>query len=164
LFIGAEQTLAELASLVGAITGLPFESGRRDGTFVTREDRFVAVLHEHGHGEDGLLSRYRYALSASMDDGVRVREAPATVMLRLVADQLQQHGGLTVLLVLDLQYRERAGGPGGSPAGGADAAPDSSPAGESETLGASLAETSARGDAASSSVDSGWPEAAPAGV
>jgi hypothetical protein len=164
LFIGAEQTLAELASLVGAVTGLPFEPGRRDGTFVTREDRFVAVLQEHAYGEDGLLSHYRYALSASVDDGVRVREAPATVMLRLVADQLQQHGGLTVLLVLDLQYREPSGGPGVSPTGGAEFAADSSPVVGSETLGASSVETSASGDPASSLVDSGWPEAASSGV
>jgi hypothetical protein len=106
LFIRAEQSLAELASIVCTITGLPFTPGPRDGTFVTRDDHFEAVLRQHGDADDGLLSRYPYALSAAVDDGVRVQEAPATVMLRLVADQLQRQGGLAALLVLDLQYRE----------------------------------------------------------
>jgi hypothetical protein len=152
LFIRCEQTLAELAESVRRITGLPFEADLSEGTFVTRADNFEAVLHEHGYGEDGLLSRYRYVLSAAVGDGVRLQEAPATVMLRLVADQLQRQGGWSVLLVLDLQYRDRAsaGGPlaGSVEAGGSSAA---APLAGSVEAGGSSGRASSGGDAGSRS-------------
>jgi hypothetical protein len=154
LFIRCEQALAELADNVRTITGLAFEPDPGQGTFVTRDETFEAVLHEHGHGEDGLLSRYRYALSAVVGDGFRLQEAPATVMLRLVADQLQRQGGLAVLLVLDLQYRDRASAGGSSeagvwlPAGDAGGSSSSSP----EGAGPSAPDDSAAHEPASAAV------------
>lgn len=152
LFIRAEKTLAELAQIVRTVTGLPVEAGPREATFVTRDDHFQAVLHEHSYREDAMLSRYPYVLSSVVGDGARLQEAPATVMLRLVADQLQRQDGLAVLLILDFQYRERAAG---------DASPPVAAAGPEALADAATAVGVEAGVEAN--VDVGdWPQAATA--
>ena len=121
LFIDARMDLADLAAHIREITGLAFVAGEAAGRWVTSDDGFEATLGVHPYVDDGhlLFSTYRYALSSRVANSVRPQEAPETLMLRMVAEQLQRKAGMSVLLVIDLQYRD--GGHGGRGSGPASA-------------------------------------------
>jgi hypothetical protein len=119
LFIDADLSLDELADGVGRQVGstLAVEPDGR-GWRLTDGD-VQAVLSEHGYRDDGDLpfSRYRFALSARLPNDVRPHDTAEATMLRRVAQQIHRGPGWPVLLVHDLQYRDRPAGAG--PAGGA---------------------------------------------
>lgn len=102
----AESVVAEIQRL----TNLTLESGQVPGTWSLDEGDVHADLHAHPYVDDGdlLLGRYGWALSCRIGNDVRPVDAPETTLLRLVAEALQK-GGVPVLLVHDLQYRDRAG-------------------------------------------------------
>jgi hypothetical protein len=106
LFIRSELEPADLAARIAEITG--FLAEQTESGWRLHDEGFEAVLSEHSFVDDYdlLLSRYRYVLGCRVSEGTRMKDAPATIMLRMVADQLQQKAGLSVLLVLDLQYRD----------------------------------------------------------
>jgi hypothetical protein len=137
LFIDANLPLDELAGALGGHVGTPL-AAEPDGRGWRLVDGGVeALLAEHAYRDDGelLLSRYRYALSARLPNEVRPHDTSEAAMLRRVSQQIQRGPAWPVLLVHDLQYRDRpaaapdpglpggpAEGPAGEPAGGPDAA------------------------------------------
>jgi hypothetical protein len=75
-----------------------------------------AVLSENRYRDDGDLSlgRYPFALSARVPNDVRPHDTLEASLLRRVAQQIHRGPGWLVLLVHDLQYRDR---PAGAPVG-----------------------------------------------
>jgi hypothetical protein len=107
LFIDADVSLDELASALGCQADSPLvpdEAGWR-----LQEGDAQAVLAEHPYDDDGDLpfTRYRYALSARVPNDVRPHATAEAALLRRVALKVQQGPGWPVLLVHDLQYRDR---------------------------------------------------------
>lgn len=115
LFIDAQPPIAAVAAEIHRLAGLTLQPGEVPDTWSLEEGEVHAELHPHPYVDDGqlLLSRYRWALSCRVANGVRLTDAPETTLLRLVSEALQQ-GGVPVLLVHDLQYRDRVTA-GGSP-------------------------------------------------
>ena len=74
-----------------------------------QEGDVEATLAEHPYCDDGDLpfSRYRFALSARVPNDVRPHDTAEAALLRRVAQQIQQGPAWPVLLVHDLQYRDR---------------------------------------------------------
>ena len=109
LFIQYRDPIDELAALVGRVVDRPLVPGPAPESWVLRDGGAEALLRVHPYLDDADLpfSGYRYALSASVPNDVRVQDAPVTELLRRVADRLQRGEGLSVLLALDLQYRDR---------------------------------------------------------
>ena len=122
LFIQSSLPIDELAPTIGGLIDRQLSPGPSTGSWVLSDGESEAVLRAHPYVDDGDLpfASYRYALSASVANGVRVQDAPVTDLLRRVADRLQRAGGMGVLMVLDLQYRDR---PGAAPAPAQDPAP-----------------------------------------
>jgi hypothetical protein len=106
LFIESQDPLETLAEFVAGIEGVvvtPVEEGR----CLVQDGEVRAVLGAHrlaGEGELA-LGRYRYAASAEVPDTVRPHDSAQAVLLRKVAQRLQEKSSATVLMVLDLQYR-----------------------------------------------------------
>jgi hypothetical protein len=109
LFIRYDQSIQELATMVGRLMERDLTPGPGVDTWVWQDGEVEVMLREHPYVDDGelLLSSYRFALSASVPNGVRLQDAKATEFLRRVADRLHRSGDIPVLLVLDLQYRDR---------------------------------------------------------
>jgi hypothetical protein len=109
LFIDAALSLDEVADGVGRHVGSPL-AAEPDGCSWRLTDGAVhAVLSEHHYHDDGDLpfSRYRFALSARLPNEVRPHDTAEATLLRRVAQQIQRGPGWPVLLVHDLQYRDR---------------------------------------------------------
>ena len=112
LFIDADQPADELAAALGRALGSALEKDAATGAWLLRRDDVQASLTEHPFADDeGLpFTRFRYSLSARVPNTVRLQDAPATVLLRRIADLAQRQLGLPVLLVMDLQYRDQPSG------------------------------------------------------
>jgi hypothetical protein len=109
LFIDADQPPDELAAALGRVLGSDLEKDSATGAWVLRQGDVHAGLTEHPFADDEDLpfTRFRYSLSARVANTVRPQDAPATVLLRRIADLTQRQLGLPVLLVMDLQYRDQ---------------------------------------------------------
>src|SRR6516165_3727473 len=109
LFIDADQPPDELAAALGRVLGSDLEKDSATGAWVLRQGDVHAGLAEHPFADDEDLpfTRFRYSLSARVANTVRPQDAPATVLLRRIADLTQRQLGLPVLLVMDLQYRDQ---------------------------------------------------------
>ena len=109
LFIRYDQSIQELAEAIGHLMDRELAPGPRADTWILRDGEVEVMLREHPYVDDGelLLSSYRFALSGSVPNDVRLQDAKTTEFLRRVADRLHRGGGILVLLVLDLQYRDR---------------------------------------------------------
>jgi hypothetical protein len=110
LFICYDQSIQELATAIGRLMEKELTPGPGVDTWVLQEGDVEVLLREHPYVDDGelLLSSYRFALSGSVPNDVRPQDAKTTEFLRRVADRLHRGDGVLVLLVLDLQYRDRA--------------------------------------------------------
>ncbi len=108
LFIDMEPPIEAVVGQISSLTDVGIDPGELPGTWSMHRGGVHAELHAHPYVDDGelLLSRYRWALSCRLDIGVRVADAPETVLLRLVSDALRKEGVAT-LLVHDLQYLDR---------------------------------------------------------
>ncbi len=109
LFIDADQPPDELAAALGRVLGSALEKDSATGAWLLRRGDVQASLTEHPFADDEDLpfTRFRYSLSARVANTVRLQDAPATVLLRRIADLTQRQLGLPVLLVMDLQYRDQ---------------------------------------------------------
>jgi hypothetical protein len=112
LFIDSDAPGADLAGRLGELAGLTFVAHPNGSAWVAGESGVEATLSAHPYVTDGplWLSRYRYALSARVENGGRVTDSPEAAFLRRVYDKLQREPTLPALLVLDLQYRDRPAG------------------------------------------------------
>ena len=109
LFIDADLSLDELAGALGRHLGSPL-SREADGRGWRLHDGDVqATLAEHSYGDDAdlLFTRYRFALSARLANDVRPHDTAEAACLRRIAQQIQRGPAWPVLLVHDLQYRDR---------------------------------------------------------
>jgi hypothetical protein len=109
LFIDADVALDEMASALERHTGTQLVAEPDQARWVFQEGDTRATLAEHPYGDDGelFLSRYRFALSARVSNDVRPHETAEAALLRRVAQKIQQGPTWPVLLVHDLQYRDR---------------------------------------------------------
>jgi hypothetical protein len=108
LFIDAGLSLDELAEALGSQIGSPLVAEGGNG-WVFAEGPVRAILGEHPYVDDGelLFSRYRFVLSARIANEGRPQDSPEAASLRRVAQKIQQGSGWPVLVVHDLQYRDR---------------------------------------------------------
>jgi hypothetical protein len=124
LFIDADLSLDEVADGVGRQAGSPLSVEPDGRSWRLTNGEVQAVLSEHNYRDDaGLpLSRYRFALSARVPNDVRPHDTLEATVLRRVAQQIHRGPGWSVLLVHDLQYRDRSGAavPGGGSRPGGD--------------------------------------------
>jgi hypothetical protein len=115
LFIDADVCPDELAAALGRLAGAPLVAEPDSARWHLQEGEAQATLAEHPYGDDGslLFSRYRFALSARLPNEVRPHDTAEAALLRRIAQKIQQGPGWPVLLVHDLQYRDRpdAAGP-----------------------------------------------------
>jgi hypothetical protein len=138
LFIDADQPPDELAAALGRVLGSGLEKDSASGAWLLRQGDVQAILTEHSFADDEDLpfTRFRYSLSARVANTVRLQDAPATVVLRRIADLTQRQLGLPVLLVMDLQYRDQpaeTAGEGDPAPGGPAGDIEGAPAGDSES-------------------------------
>ncbi len=112
LFISYDAPIEALAALVAERTGLTVDPRGEVDEFDLVDGGIAALLHRHHFADDdGLpLSHYPYALSITTGVGGHLGSSPEVSMLRRVAGAMD---GVPVLLVLDLQYRDRVAGPVG---------------------------------------------------
>ena len=106
LFIESQDPLETLAESVSGIEGVTV-TAVEEGRCLVQDGEVRAVLGVHrlaGEGELA-LGRYRYAACAEVPDTVRPQDSTQAVLLRKVAQRLQEKSSATVLMVLDLQYR-----------------------------------------------------------
>jgi hypothetical protein len=120
LFIDAGLSLEELAAELGRVLGTPLAAQPDQAGWLVQQGQVQATLAEHPYGDDGdlLFSHYRFALSARVANEVRPHETAEAAFLRRVALKIQQGPGWLLLLVHDLQYRERLEAAGASNGGG----------------------------------------------
>ena len=109
LFIDADVPLEELASALEHHAGMHLVAEPDQARWVLQEGDTRATLAEHPYGDDGdlLFTRYRFALSARVSNDVRPHDTPEAALLRRIAQKIQQGPTWPVLLVHDLQYRDR---------------------------------------------------------
>lgn len=106
LLIESQDPLETLAESVAGIEGVvvtPVDEGR----YLVQDGEVRSVLGAHrlsGEGEPS-FRRYRYAASGEVPDTVRPQDSAQAVLLRKVAQRLQEKSSASVLMVLDLQYR-----------------------------------------------------------
>jgi hypothetical protein len=130
LFIDSSLSIEALAEHLRARTGAQLVPTVDPARWRMVDGTLAADLYEHAYVDDGelWLSRYRYVLSAQMADAVSLLDSGEVLGLRHLAQVLHDPPDLSVLLVLDLQYRLAAGGgTGASPAAGWGAAAPSTP-------------------------------------
>jgi hypothetical protein len=132
LFIESDLPLDELAGALGGHVGTPLAAEPDGRGWRLTEGAVEAVLAEHAYRDDGelIFSRYRFTLSARLANEVRPHDTAEAALLRRVAQLIQRGPAWPVLLVHDLQYRDRLAA--GGPAAGSDAA---SPGGGARTEG-----------------------------
>ena len=113
LFVSSTEPVEALAALIAERCRLELRPRPEADRFDLVDGGLTAVLHRHAFvDDDGLpLSRYPYALSMQTQASGHLGSSREVGFLRRVASSLD---GVPVLLVLDLQYRdrepERAGG------------------------------------------------------
>jgi hypothetical protein len=119
LFIDTEQPVIELAGAIGELLDSPLVEDPATGVWSLTDGEVEATLSQHPYVDDGDLpfTRFKYALSARVANTVRPQEAPATALLRRTAELVQRQLGLSVLLVMDLQYRDQEADPAGDRTG-----------------------------------------------
>jgi hypothetical protein len=111
LFICSPDPLDAVARTVASATGFKVDPGE-SGVWIVRDGEVRAVLGEHRYTDEELpLSRYRYAMSAEVNDGIRLQDSPPVALLRRVVETLQGKPEWMTLLVLDMQYRGAAAKP-----------------------------------------------------
>ena len=110
LFIDADVPLDDLADALGRHAGMPLVAEPDQARWLLKDGEAQATLAEHPYGDDGnlLFTRYRFALSARVANDARVHDTAESALLRRVAQKIQQGPAWPVLLVHDLQYRDRA--------------------------------------------------------
>ncbi|MBO0693841.1 MAG: hypothetical protein J2P58_13140 [Acidimicrobiaceae bacterium] len=121
LFIDSSLPIEALAEHLRARTGAQVVSTADPARWRMSDGSLTADLYEHAYVDDGelWLSRYRYVLSTHMPDGVGLLDSSEVLGLRHLAQVLHAPPELSVLLVLDLQYRlPPAGGAGAGAAVG----------------------------------------------
>lgn len=139
LFIDSSLPIEALAEHLRARTGAQFTPTADPDRWRMDDGSLTAELYEHSYVDAGelWLSRYRYVLSTHMPFGVSLLDSPEVLGLRHLAQALHSPPDLSVLLVLDLQYRlptageaeEEAPDPGeGGPGSAWGAAPATAPA------------------------------------
>ncbi len=109
LFISTPEPLDQVATEVGRLIGRGLARMADPDRWLLEEDGVAAVLAAHPYADDGNLffSHYRYALSARVGNSSRPQDSAEAALLRRVAHRLQSGSKWPVLLVLDLQYRDR---------------------------------------------------------
>ena len=109
LFISTPEPLDQVATEVGRLIGRGLARMADPDRWLLEEDGVAAVLAAHPYTDDGNLffSHYRYALSARVGNSSRPQDSAEAALLRRVAHRLQSGSKWPVLLVLDLQYRDR---------------------------------------------------------
>jgi hypothetical protein len=117
LFIDVDASLEELADGLGRLLGSRLVAEVDRPAWLLKDGEAGALLVEHQFHDDGdlLFTRYRFALSAQVSNQARPYDTAEAGLLRRVAQKIQQGPAWPVLLVHDLQYRERleaAGSPG----------------------------------------------------
>lgn len=144
LFIDSSLPIEALAEHLRARTGAEFMPSDDPARWRMVDGSLVADLYEHAYVDDGelWLSRYRYVLSTHLADGVGLLDSDEVLGLRHLAQALHAPPDLSVLLVLDLQYRLPAAGESspdavgepaaGGPGSGWGAAPTSAPGARAE--------------------------------
>lgn len=114
LFIASPEPLDAVAAKIADIAKVAVTAGP-EGRREIRDGTTAAVLYEHRYVDDGdlFLSRYQYVLSGRTAAESRPQDTPEASLLRRVGSALQQATSWSVLLVLDLQYREPVSAGGG---------------------------------------------------
>jgi hypothetical protein len=114
LFIDTELSLEEVADALGRQAGSPLVSDGQ-ATWLLQDGAVRATLAEHPYGDDGelLFTRYRFALSARLTNQGRTQDSAEAALLRRIAQKVQQNLAWPVLVVHDLQYRDRPATPHG---------------------------------------------------
>lgn len=112
LFIASSLPIEALAEHLRARTGAQLTPTTDPARWRMVDGSVTADLYEHAYVDDGelWLSRYRYVLSTHMADGIGLLDSSEVLGLRHLAQVLHDPPHLSVLLVLDLQYRLAAGG------------------------------------------------------
>ncbi len=108
LFIQCARPIEEVAAEIDRLTSLTIKPGGMPGTWCLDEGDVHAELRAHPYIDDGdlVLQRYQYALSSRVATGTQLTNSAEASLLRVVSEALRK-GGITSLLVHDLQYRDR---------------------------------------------------------
>ena len=126
LFIaaGAGLTLDDVAGAIGSQCEIRLRAEPEESRWVLEEGDMRAHLSRHRYVDDGelLLSQYPYAVSSRLAAG-RPQDSAEAAWLRRIGHRLQETSGWSVLVVLDLQYRDGRG-TNGSAANRSEAAGD----------------------------------------
>lgn len=117
LFIQSTLPAPELAAEIGGLVDAPLTPSGEGTSWSVQAGEVTATLREHTYVDDGELvfSNYKYVLSARVSNSTRVQDSPEVALLRRVSDLIHKGPGYLVLLVIDLQYRDKPASP--SPAG-----------------------------------------------
>lgn len=110
LLIASEGPVEAIVEAVAEIDGVRVASGQEETWTVHDGDvRAVLAAHSERGANEPALGRYEYEVSAEVEDSVRPQDSPQAALLRKIAHKLRHDRCVTVLLVLDLQYRAAAG-------------------------------------------------------
>ncbi len=112
VLIDSPVPLEELAPRVAELTAASLSAPRDPGVWELRFGEVTACLSASGwaEGQEGFLSRYRYALAATMAEGATAADSIEVRALRGAARALVDADDLAALLVVDLQNRRPAAG------------------------------------------------------
>jgi hypothetical protein len=129
LFIACPDPLDGVAQAIATLTGFDVTPDG-PGVWIVKDGEVRAVLREHAHPDDTELplSRYPFAVSAAVPDGVRPQDSAPAALLRQVVHKLQSKPEWMTLMVLDMQYR--SGAAPDAAEGGASVPPETSAARE----------------------------------
>jgi hypothetical protein len=109
LFIDTKLTIAEVAAKLGELLEHPLVANPDQTVFAYEHASVSLTLCAHEFIDDGdlLFSSYRYVLTGRVASTARVQDSAEAKLLRWVADKIQKEPRWPVLLVLDLQYRDK---------------------------------------------------------
>lgn len=113
LFIQSALPAPELAAEIGGLVEAALTPSAEGASWSLQAGEVAATLREHAFADDGELvfSNYKYALSAHVSNSARVLDSPEVAFLRRVSDLIHKGPGYQVLLVIDLQYRDKPAPP-----------------------------------------------------
>lgn len=111
LFIASPLSMEALAEHLRTRTGAQLMPTSDPARWRMVDGSLTADLFEHAYVDDGelWLSRYRYVLSTQTAEGVSLLDSSEVLGMRHLAQVIHDPPDLSVLLVLDLQYRLAAG-------------------------------------------------------